>query len=83
MKFTKVLLSLGVVVALMLSAVSAFAAGGTIVYGTTDKVTDMDPASAYDFHTWEIFYNIYEGLLTYPPGERSLYQACRIVYYQR
>lgn len=23
----------------------------TLVYATTDKVSDMDPASAYDFHT--------------------------------
>ena len=38
-------------------------AGTTLVYGTTERVTDMDPANAYDFHTWEIFYNIYQGLL--------------------
>jgi ABC-type dipeptide transport system, periplasmic component len=41
---------------------------GTIVYGTTDKVSDMDTANAYDFHTWEIFQNINKGLLTYTPG---------------
>jgi len=44
----------------------------TLVYGTTEKVTDMDPANAYDFHTWEIFENIYRGLLGYPPGETNL-----------
>ncbi|MBW2061886.1 MAG: hypothetical protein JRI95_10040 [Deltaproteobacteria bacterium] len=44
----------------------------TLVYGTTEKVIDMDPANAYDFHTWEIFYNIYQGLLTYPPGKTDL-----------
>ena len=44
----------------------------TLVYGTTEKVTDMDPANAYDFHTWEIFYNIYQGLLDYPPGKTNL-----------
>jgi peptide/nickel transport system substrate-binding protein len=32
----------------------------------------MDPANAYDFHTWEIFYNIYQGLLKYPPGKTNL-----------
>ena len=26
-----------------------------LVYGTTEKVSDMDTANAYDFHTWEIF----------------------------
>ena len=36
-------------------------AQSTLVYGTTDKVTQMDPASAYDFHTWELFHNVNEG----------------------
>jgi len=44
----------------------------TLVYGTTEKVIDMDPANAYDFHTWEIFYNIYQGLLKFPPGKTDL-----------
>jgi peptide/nickel transport system substrate-binding protein len=44
----------------------------TLVYGTTDKTTDMDTASAYDFHTWEIFQNIGEGLLSYAPGETTI-----------
>jgi peptide/nickel transport system substrate-binding protein len=44
----------------------------TLVYGTTEKVTDMDPANAYDFHTWEIFYNIYQGLMGYPAGKTNL-----------
>ncbi len=44
----------------------------TIVYGTTEKVSDMDTAKAYDFHTWEIFYNIYQGLLQYPAGKTNL-----------
>jgi len=44
----------------------------TLVYGTTEKVTDMDPAHAYDFHTWEIFQNIYQGLLAYAPGTTDL-----------
>jgi peptide/nickel transport system substrate-binding protein len=44
----------------------------TLVYGTTDKVTDMDPASAYDFHTWEIFQNVSEGLMAYTPGTTNI-----------
>ena len=47
-------------------------AGTTLVYGTTERVTDMDPANAYDFHTWEIFYNIYQGLLGYNAGETEV-----------
>jgi peptide/nickel transport system substrate-binding protein len=44
----------------------------TIVYGTTEKVIDLDPANAYDFHTWEIFWNISEGLLAYKPGTNEI-----------
>jgi peptide/nickel transport system substrate-binding protein len=44
----------------------------TLVYGTTEKIIDMDPANAYDFHTWEIFYNIYQGLLKFPAGKTNL-----------
>src|SRR5512142_2258865 len=44
----------------------------TLVYGTTDKVTQMDPASAYDFHTWELFHNIDESLLTYKQGTSEI-----------
>lgn len=43
-----------------------------LIIGTTDKVTDLDPAETYDFHTWEIFYNVAEGLLTYIPGSTEL-----------
>lgn len=71
MRWTKVLLSLSLIAVLTLSSLSAFAAA-TIVYGTTERVTDMDPANAYDFHTWEIFRNIYAGLMAYPPGETEL-----------
>jgi peptide/nickel transport system substrate-binding protein len=44
----------------------------TLVYGTTDKVTDMDPASAYDIHTWEIFQNVGAGLMMYSPGTTTI-----------
>ena len=44
----------------------------TLIYGTTEKIIDMDPANAYDFHTWEIFYNIYEGLMKYRIGDTRL-----------
>jgi peptide/nickel transport system substrate-binding protein len=44
-----------------------------LIIGTTDKLTgDIDPAEAYDFHTWEIFYNMSEGLLSYKPGTTEL-----------
>jgi peptide/nickel transport system substrate-binding protein len=65
-------------------AINAFASGSTestsaqqqtLVYGTTEKVTDMDTASAYDFHTWEIFQNIDQGLLAYKPGTTEIVPA--------
>jgi len=43
-----------------------------LIIGTTDSVTDLDPAETYDFHTWEIFYNVAGGLLTYIPGTTEL-----------
>lgn len=39
-----------------------------IVIGVTDKVTDLDPANAYDFFTWEVLNNVMEGLVKYKPG---------------
>ncbi len=47
-------------------------AGGEIVIGTTEKITKLDPAEAYDFYTWEIFQNIYQTLLAYKPGTTEL-----------
>ena len=71
MKAAKLILLGLVVVGLFFMPSSSFAKL-TLVYGTTEKVTDMDPANAYDFHTWEIFYNIYQGLLGYPAGKTDL-----------
>jgi peptide/nickel transport system substrate-binding protein len=39
-----------------------------LVIGVTDKVTDLDPANAYDFYTWEVLNNVMEGLVKYKPG---------------
>ncbi len=53
-------------------------AGGaatTLVYGTTDKLSNIDPANAYDFHTWEIFYNTMQGLVGYEPGGSKVVPA--------
>lgn len=46
-----------------------------IVIGTTDKVTDLDPANAYDFFTWEVLNNIMEGLVKYEPGTDRIVPA--------
>ncbi len=43
-----------------------------IVIGTTDRITVLDVAKAYDFYTWEVFANIGEGLMNYIPGTTDL-----------
>ncbi|NED94386.1 ABC transporter substrate-binding protein [Phytoactinopolyspora alkaliphila] len=40
-----------------------------IVLGTTDTVTNVDPAGAYDKPSWNIAYNVYQRLLAVPLGE--------------
>jgi peptide/nickel transport system substrate-binding protein len=67
-------LALLALVAAALAAVACApkAASTALVYGTTEKVSDMDTANAYDFHTWEIFQNINMGLLTYEPGTTKI-----------
>jgi peptide/nickel transport system substrate-binding protein len=71
MKKALVVFSLLVMAVFLLSG-NCFAKSQALVYGTTEKVTDMDPCNAYDFHTWEIFYNIYQGLMGYPAGKTNL-----------
>ncbi|MFE7131220.1 ABC transporter substrate-binding protein [Streptomyces sp. NPDC057638] len=39
-----------------------------ITVGTTDVVTSLDPAGAYDVGSWAMFGNIYQTLLTIRPG---------------
>jgi peptide/nickel transport system substrate-binding protein len=57
------------------------AGGGTIVHGTTDQGVSYDPAGSYDLPSWNVIYNIMEGLLTIPPGggqpEEALAESCR------
>ncbi len=43
-----------------------------VTIGVTDKVTDLDPANAYDFFTWEVLNNVMGGLTRYIPGTTDL-----------
>jgi len=45
---------------------------GQLIIGTTDKVTVLDPADSYDFHTWEIHHNSGDTLLIYKAGTTDL-----------
>ncbi|MCE4609613.1 MAG: ABC transporter substrate-binding protein, partial [Desulfurococcales archaeon] len=65
-----------VVIIVVAAAAWYFAGKGTtteeqpeqvVVIGVTDKVTDLDPANAYDFFTWEVLSNIMAGLVKYDP----------------
>ena len=43
-------------------------AGGTVIRGTTDQPVGFDPANVYDLPSWDVLVNIYQTLLTIPPG---------------
>jgi peptide/nickel transport system substrate-binding protein len=47
-------------------------AADTIVVGTTDQISKLDPADAYSYHDWEILRNTSEGLLRLTPGTTDL-----------
>src|SRR5918999_4064837 len=54
--------------------------GGTIIHGTTDQPVSYDPAGSYDLPSWNIIYNVMEGLMTVPAGgntaEPALAESC-------
>ncbi len=74
----RVILALMVSVALLLSGLllpTTLAQESVIVIGVTDKVTDLDPANAYDFFTWEVLSNVAEGFFKYEPETLELVPA--------
>ena len=44
----------------------------SIIIGTTDKISSLDPADAYSTHDWELIKNVHNGLLRWKPGEMTL-----------
>ncbi|WP_432057656.1 ABC transporter substrate-binding protein [Streptomyces sp. bgisy022] len=42
--------------------------GEAIKVGTTDSITSLDPAGAYDAGSWALFSNVFQSLLTVEPG---------------
>jgi peptide/nickel transport system substrate-binding protein len=47
---------------------SSSGGGGTVIRGTTDQPVGIDPAGVYDLPSWDILVNVYQTLLTIPPG---------------
>ncbi|WP_405856870.1 ABC transporter substrate-binding protein [Streptomyces sp. NBC_00090] len=39
--------------------------------GTTDEVTSLDPAGAYDAGSWAMYSNVFQSLLTFKPGSTT------------
>ncbi len=37
----------------------------TITVGTTDAVTSLDPAAAYDAGSWALYSNVFQSLMTF------------------
>lgn len=61
------------------SALRGSSQSGTLVDGTTDSITNLDPAGTYDFGTFTLDANIYEHLLDFKNGpklEPSLATKC-------
>jgi peptide/nickel transport system substrate-binding protein len=44
----------------------------TLAVGTTDRITSLDPASAYDYFSIEIINQIFDTLLVYSPTNQTL-----------
>ncbi|HUV27022.1 MAG TPA: hypothetical protein VMW34_06615, partial [Anaerolineales bacterium] len=44
----------------------------TLIIGTTDAISSLDPADAYSVHDWELIKNTGEGLLKWAPGTTDL-----------
>jgi peptide/nickel transport system substrate-binding protein len=42
-----------------------------IKVGSATPYSTLDPAQAYDTGAWAMFYNVYQGLLSYPAGANS------------
>ncbi|MEU8528190.1 MULTISPECIES: ABC transporter substrate-binding protein [Streptomyces] len=42
-----------------------------ITVGTTDEVTSLDPAGAYDAGSWAMYSNVFQSLLTFSPGSTT------------
>ncbi|MEW1888695.1 ABC transporter substrate-binding protein [Streptomyces sp. IBSBF 3010] len=54
-----------------------------VVVGTTDAVTSLDPAGAYDAGSWAMYSNVYQSLMTFKSGgivpEPDAAESCQFI----
>ncbi|WP_299532544.1 ABC transporter substrate-binding protein [uncultured Streptomyces sp.] len=54
-----------------------------VTVGTSDEVTSLDPAGAYDAGSWALYSNIYQSLMTFKSGavvpEPDAAESCRFI----
>ncbi|AEA34218.1 ABC transporter substrate-binding protein [Hippea maritima] len=71
-RFFKLLLFLVITLGISLPQAMAISQKDYIIIGTTDKVSSLDPAKAYDYLSDNILQNIMEGLVKYVPGTAKI-----------
>lgn len=53
------------------SATSSGTAGGDWILGTTETITALDPAGAYDVASWNLQYSMFQQLVVIPQGKAT------------
>lgn len=65
---------MGVALGLLVAALAGGVAAqrSTLIIGTTDRVTQLEPANSYDYFTWHVLQQTTETLVTIKPGTSEL-----------
>jgi len=71
MRTIKARMAGAVALAAMIAAAPAVYAEGILV-GTTDTVQTLDPAKCYSFYCANVFHNVGDTLVSYPPGSSQI-----------
>lgn len=71
-KLAIIALAIAMLALFMPAMLPAAAPQDTIVLGTTDKITTLDPANSYDYWTWFVFQNTAQALVGFKPGTTEI-----------
>ena len=52
------------------SALGGSSASDTLIDGTTDSITNIDPAGTYDYGTFTLNYQVFQHLMNYTNGPK-------------